>query len=37
MDGGIITVNSESAAKVGIDASVFSTMAGQVVEVETEQ
>ena len=37
MDGGIITVNSESAAKVGIDASVFSSMAGQVVEVETEQ
>lgn len=37
MDGGIITVNSEAAAKVGIDPSVFSSMAGQVVEVETEQ
>ena len=37
MDGGIITVNSEAAEKVGIDPSVFSSMAGQVVEVETEQ
>ena len=37
MDGGIITVNREAAEKVGIDAKVFSSMAGQVVEVETEQ
>lgn len=37
MDGGIITVNREAAEKVGIDANVFSSMAGQVVEVETEQ
>ena len=37
MDGGIITVNRKAAEKVGIDANVFSSMAGQVVEVETEQ
>ena len=37
MDGGIITGNREAAEKVGIDANVFSSMAGQVVEVETEQ
>ncbi|MCI5625690.1 MAG: ABC transporter substrate-binding protein [Clostridiales bacterium] len=37
MDGGIITVNREAAEKVGIAANVFSSMAGQVVEVETEQ
>ena len=33
MDGGIITVNTETAAAVGIDYSVFSTMANTVVEV----
>lgn len=32
MDGGIITVNPASAAAAGIDYSVFSTMAGTVVE-----
>lgn len=33
MDGGIITVNKVSAAKLGLDYSVFSDMAGTVVEV----
>lgn len=33
MDGGIITVNKASAAKLGLDYSVFSDMAGTVVEV----
>ena len=37
MDGGIITVNTETAAALGIDYSVFSTMANTVVEVTTEQ
>ena len=32
MDGGIITVNPASAAAAGIDYSVFSSMAGTVVE-----
>lgn len=36
MDGGIITVNSETAGAVGLDYSVFSDMAGTVVEVVTE-
>ena len=35
MDGGIITVNSETAATLGIDYSVFSSMANTVVEVKT--
>ncbi len=35
MDGGIITVNTETAAALGADYSVFSTMAGSVVEVTT--
>ena len=35
MDGGIITVNKETAQKLGIDPSVFSSLAGQVVEVDT--
>ena len=35
MDGGIITVNTETAAALGIDYSVFSTMANQVAEVVT--
>ena len=35
MDGGIITVNTETAAAVNIDYSVFSTMANTVVEVQT--
>ena len=34
MDGGIITVNTETAAALGIDYSVFADM-GQVVEVTT--
>lgn len=37
MDGGIITVNTETATALGIDYSVFSTMANTVVEVTTEQ
>ena len=37
MDGGIITVNTGTAAALGIDYSVFSTMANTVVEVTTEQ
>lgn len=35
MDGGIITVNTETAAALGIDYSAFSEMASQVVEVTT--
>ena len=35
MDGGIITVNTETAAILGIDYSVFSSMANTVVEVKT--
>ena len=35
MDGGIITVNKETAQKLSIDPSVFSSLAGQVVEVDT--
>ena len=35
MDGGIITVNTETAAAVGLDYSVFSTMANTVKEVTT--
>ena len=37
MDGGIITVNTETAAALGIDYSAFNKMAGQVVEVTTQQ
>ena len=33
MDGGIITVNTETAKATGVDYSVFSTMAGTVIEV----
>lgn len=33
MDGGIITVNKASAARLGLDYSVFSDMSGTVVEV----
>ena len=36
MDGGIITVNTETAAALGIDYSPFAEMAGQVVEVTTD-
>ena len=36
MDGGIITVNTETAAALGIDYSVFDSM-GQVVEVTTTE
>ena len=36
MDGGIITVNTETAAGLGADYSVFSTM-GTVVEVVTTE
>ena len=35
MDGGIITVNKETAQKLSIDPSVFPSLAGQVVEVDT--
>lgn len=35
MDGGIITVNTETAAVLGADYSAFSGMAGSVVEVTT--
>ena len=35
MDGGIITVNSETAAALNLDTSVFETMANTVVEVTT--
>ena len=37
MDGGIITVNTDTAAALGIDYSVFSTMANTVVEVTTAE
>ena len=36
MDGGIITVNTETAAALGIDYSVFNDM-GEVVEVTTTE
>ena len=36
MEGGIITVNTETAAVLGLDYSVFSTMANTVVEVTGE-
>ena len=35
MDGGIITVNTDTAAVLNIDYSVFSSMANTVVEVQT--
>ncbi len=35
MDGGIITVNTETAKQVGVDYSVFTTMANTVQEVVT--
>jgi len=35
MDGGIITVNTETAAAIGLDTAVFADMAGTVVEVTT--
>lgn len=37
MDGGIITVNTDTAAKLGIDYSVFKNMAGTVKEVTTQE
>lgn len=37
MEGGIITVNTETAATLGADYSVFSDMAGQVIEVITTE
>ena len=37
MDGGIITVNTETADALGIDYSVFNTMANTVVEVTTAE
>ena len=37
MDGGIITVNTETAAALGIDYAAFSDMVSQVVEVTTQQ
>ena len=36
MDGGIITVNTDTAKALGLDYSPFSTMAGTVKEVTTE-
>ena len=35
MDGGIITVNTDTAEALGIDYSVFKTMANTVTEVTT--
>ena len=37
MDGGIITVNTETADALGIDYSAFNALAGQVVEVTTAE
>ena len=37
MDGGSITVNTETAATLGLDYSVFSSMANTVVEVTTAE
>ncbi|MGN0976409.1 MAG: ABC transporter, partial [Gemmiger sp.] len=37
MDGGIITVNTETAAALELDYSVFSEMANTVVEVTTAE
>ena len=37
MDGGIITVNTDTAAKLGIDYSVFKDMAGTLKEVTTQE
>ena len=37
MDGGIITVNTETAAALGIDYSVFADMASTVNEVTTTE
>ena len=37
MDGGIITVNTDTAKALGIDYSVFNTMANTVVEVTTAE
>ena len=36
MDGGIITVNTETAKTLGVDYSVFADM-GEVVEVATTE
>ena len=35
MDGGIITVNTDTAAAIGVDYSVFASMANTVNEVTT--
>ena len=37
MDGGIITVNTETAAALGVDYAAFNELAGQVVEVTTAE
>ena len=37
MEGGIITVNTDTAAALGLDYSVFSAMANTIVEVKTAQ
>ena len=37
MEGGIITVNTDTAAKLGLDYSVFKTMANTLVEVTTAE
>ena len=37
MDGGIITVNTDTAKAVGVDYAVFSSMANTVNEVTTAE
>ncbi len=37
MDGGIITVNTETAAALGVDYSAFNKLAGKVVEITTAE
>ena len=37
MDGGIITVNTETATALGVDYSAFNKLAGKVVEVTTAE
>ena len=37
MDGGIITVNTDTAKTLGLDYGVFKDMAGTVKEVTTQE
>ena len=37
MDGGIITVNTDTAATLGMDYSVFNSMANTIVPVTTAE